>query len=159
MKCELIHDHFQNFRSYGLPKAQLIIADIPYNISADFYASRPSRWKDGKIENGASCVAGKAAFNSDYAFNLAEYFHFCSRMLRKEPQKGEKDAPCMIVFCSFEQISEVIAQAQKHGFKHSIPLVFIKSSGFTENANMTGARFMLLTLAGYSARIRTSARG
>lgn len=42
MKCELIHDHFQNFRSYGLPKAQLIIADIPYNISADFYASRPS---------------------------------------------------------------------------------------------------------------------
>ena len=76
MKCELIHDHFQNFRSYGLPKAQLIIADIPYNISADFYASRPSWWKDGKIENGARNVAGKAAFNSDCAFNLAEYFHF-----------------------------------------------------------------------------------
>ena len=64
--------------SYGLPKAQLIIADIPYNISGDFYASRPSWWKDGKIANSASCVAGKSAFNSDDAFNLTEYFHFRS---------------------------------------------------------------------------------
>lgn len=32
MKCEVIYDHFQNFRSYVLPKTQLIIADIPYNI-------------------------------------------------------------------------------------------------------------------------------
>ena len=78
MKCKLIHDHFQNFRSYGLPKEQLIIADILYNISGDFYASRPSWWKDGKIENGASRVAGKAAFNSDDTFNLTEYFHFRS---------------------------------------------------------------------------------
>ena len=149
MKCKLIHDHFQNFRSYGLPKAQLIIADIPYNISGDFYASRPSWWKDGKIENGASNVAGKAAFNSDYAFNLAEYFHFCSRMLRKEPEKGEKDAPCMIVFCSFEQIPEVIQQAQKHGFKHSIPLVFIKSSSpqvLKANMRIVGATEYALVL-------------
>lgn len=78
MKCQLIHDHFQNFRSYGLPKAQFIIADILYNFSGDFYASRHSWWKDGKIENGASCVARKAAFNSDAAFNLTEYFHFRS---------------------------------------------------------------------------------
>jgi len=26
---ELIHDHFQNYRRYNIPKAQLIIADIP----------------------------------------------------------------------------------------------------------------------------------
>ena len=31
MKTELINDHFQNFKRYGIPKAQLIIADIPYS--------------------------------------------------------------------------------------------------------------------------------
>jgi len=31
---ELFNDHFQNYKTYGIPKAQLIIADIPYNVSA-----------------------------------------------------------------------------------------------------------------------------
>ena len=26
---ELFNDHFQNYKTYGIPKAQLIIADIP----------------------------------------------------------------------------------------------------------------------------------
>lgn len=29
---ELFNDHFQNWKPYQIPKAQLIIADIPYNI-------------------------------------------------------------------------------------------------------------------------------
>ena len=29
VKCVLIHDNFQNFKSYNIPKAQLEIADIP----------------------------------------------------------------------------------------------------------------------------------
>ena len=41
VKCVLIHDNFQNFKSYNIPKAQLVITDIPYNIGTDFYASRP----------------------------------------------------------------------------------------------------------------------
>ena len=40
-RCVLFHDNFQNFKSYNIPKAQLVIADIPYNIGSDFYASRP----------------------------------------------------------------------------------------------------------------------
>ena len=28
----LINDHFQNFKRYGLHKANLVIADIPYNV-------------------------------------------------------------------------------------------------------------------------------
>lgn len=32
---QLFNDHFQNFKQYGIPKAQLIIADIPYNIGKD----------------------------------------------------------------------------------------------------------------------------
>lgn len=31
IKCKLYHDNFQNFKRYNIPKAQLIIADIPYN--------------------------------------------------------------------------------------------------------------------------------
>lgn len=37
MKCELYHDNFQNFKRYNIPKAQLVIADIPYNIGVDAY--------------------------------------------------------------------------------------------------------------------------
>lgn len=31
IKAELYNDNFQNFKKYGIPKAQLVIADIPYN--------------------------------------------------------------------------------------------------------------------------------
>lgn len=31
-KFQLINDHFQNYKPYAIPKAQLVIADIPYNI-------------------------------------------------------------------------------------------------------------------------------
>ena len=34
--CELYQDNFQNFKRYNIPsKAQLVIADIPYNIGVD----------------------------------------------------------------------------------------------------------------------------
>lgn len=46
MKCELYHDNFQNFKRYNIPKAQLVIADIPYNIGVDAYASNPM-WYNG----------------------------------------------------------------------------------------------------------------
>ena len=127
VKCVLIHDNFQNFKSYNIPKAQLVIADIPYNIGTDFYASRPDWYVDGDNKNGESDKARKAAFNTDFTFNIAEYFHFCNRLLKKEPGKGEKDAPCMIVFCAFQQIPKVITEAEKYGFKNYIPLVFCKN--------------------------------
>lgn len=38
LKCELYHDNFQNFKPYAIPKAQLVIADIPYNIGDNAYA-------------------------------------------------------------------------------------------------------------------------
>ena len=128
LKCELFHDHFQNYKAYNIPKAQLLIADIPYNLGNNYHASRPDWFIDGDISKGASENAGKAAFNTDYKFNIAEFFHFCSKMLKKEPAKGEKDAPAMLIFCSFEQIPEVIKQGEKYGFSHHIPLVFIKGS-------------------------------
>ncbi len=131
-KAELINDNFQNYKRYGIPKAQLVIADIPYNIGRNFYGSNPVWYNKGDNKNGESRFAGKAAFNSDFNFNIAEYFHFCNKLLKKEPSKGgqrgrSSDAPCMIVFCSFEQMQTVITYAEKYGFKHYEPLIFCKN--------------------------------
>lgn len=132
IKTELYNDNFQNFKRYNIPKAQLVIADIPYNIGNNFYGSNPTWYIGGERKNGESKKAGKAAFRSDYNFNIAEYFHFCNKLLKKEPVKSNgrgksSDAPCMIVFCAFEQIEKVKEYAKKHGFKNSIPLVFCKN--------------------------------
>lgn len=132
MKCELYHDNFQNYKKYGIQRAQLVIGDVPYNIGCNFYGSNPMWYNGGDNANGESKLAGKAAFASDFNFNLYEYFHFCSRLMRKEPKRGgergrSSEAPCMIVFCSFEQIPTLIKAAEKHGFVHNIPLIFCKN--------------------------------
>ena len=96
----------------------------------------PMWYVGGDNKNGESKLAGKAAFNSDYNFNLYEYFHFCSKMLKKEPKEKGK-APCMIVFCSFQQIPTMLKAAEKHGFRNSIHLTFVKNySAQVLKANM-----------------------
>nr|DAW60341.1 MAG TPA: chromosomal replication initiator protein [Caudoviricetes sp.] len=62
---QLINDHFQNFKSYGIPKAQLIIADPPYNLGVNAYASNPSWYVDGDNKKGESDKAGRAFFDTD----------------------------------------------------------------------------------------------
>jgi len=127
IKCELYHDNYQNFRRYNIPKAQLVLADIPYNLSSKAYASSPEWYIDGDNKKGESKKANKAFFGTDEKFNIAEYFHFCSNLLKKEP-KETNAAPCMIVFCSFAQLDMVIDYGKKHGFKNHMPLVFIKKT-------------------------------
>ena len=46
-KPKLFHDNFQNYKRYGIPKAQLVIADIPYNIGDNAYGSNPMWYKGG----------------------------------------------------------------------------------------------------------------
>ena len=125
MITKIFHDNFQNYKRYGIKKAQLVIADIPYNLSVNAYASCPEWWNGRDYKNGESKKAAKSFFNGDGQFNIAEYFHFCNKLLIPEPKEKGK-APAMIVFCAFEQINTVIEYGKKHGFKHSYPLVFIK---------------------------------
>lgn len=47
IKCELYNDHFENAKRYQIPRAQLIIADIPYNLGNNAYASDPRWYEDG----------------------------------------------------------------------------------------------------------------
>ena len=136
IKAELYHDNFQNYKRYNIPKAQLVIADIPYNIGVDAYASNPMWYKNGDNKNGESKLAKKSFFNSDGNFKIAEYMHFCSRLLVKEPKEKGK-APAMIVFCAFEQIQTVIEYGKRYGFMKSYPLFFIKNySAQVLKANM-----------------------
>lgn len=132
LKCEIYRDSMQNYKKYAIPPAQLIIADVPYNVGTNFYGSNPSWYIGGDNKNGESKLAGKSAFNSDFNFNLYEYFHFCSKMLKKDDTKPlsrgrSSNSPCMIVFCSFEQLPTLIDAGKKHGFVNYIPLVFIKN--------------------------------
>ncbi len=132
----LINDHFQNFKSYNIPKAQLIIADIPYNLGNNAYASNPAWYKDGDNSNGESELAGKSFFDTDENFRPAEFMHFCSKMLIKEP-KARGAAPCMIVFCEFEQQFYLIELAKRYGLMNYINLVFRKNfSAQVLKANM-----------------------
>ena len=136
MKIELYNDNFQNYKRYGIPKAQLVIADIPYNLGVNAYASSTEWYIDGDNKKGESKKAGKAFFKTDNNFKIAEYMHFCSRLLIKEPKERGK-APAMIVFCSFEQMPIVIEYGKRYGFKNSYPIFFIKNySAQVLKANM-----------------------
>lgn len=59
IKIQLFNDHFENAKTYGIPHAQLIIADIPYNLGNNAYASNPTWYIGGDIKNGESELAGK----------------------------------------------------------------------------------------------------
>lgn len=168
-RIELFNDHFQNFKVYGIPHAQLIIADPPYNLGKNAYASNPSWYKDGDNANGESELAGKEFFDTDKDFRPAEFMHFCSQMLVKEPKQGLTDddvdergevlpgheieggseiigksgkrrksgAPCMVLFCAFEQLQYYIDLGKRYGLARYIPLVFRKNfSAQVLKANM-----------------------
>ena len=133
---ELYHDHFQNYKRYNIPKAQLIIADIPFNVGVNAYASNPTWYKGGDNKNGESELAGKAFFDTDKDFRVTEFMHFVSTMLKKEP-KETNAAPCMIVFCEFEQQFMLIDIAKEYGLKRYINLIFRKNySAQVLKANM-----------------------
>jgi len=135
-QIKLFNDHFQNYKVYGIPKAQLIIADIPYNIGSNAYGSNPSWYVGGDNKKGESELAGKQFFDTDKDFKPAEFMHFCSRMLIKEPKEKGK-APCMIVFCSFEQQFDLIKLGKQYGLNNYINLVFRKNfSAQVLKANM-----------------------
>lgn len=137
----LFNSSYQDFKRYGLPKAQLILTDIPYNLSTNMYGSNPSWYLGGDRTNGESELAGETAFVTDENFKPAEFMHFAAQMLKQEPKeksgKTKSTAPCMIVFCEFMQQFYLIDLAKRYGFNHYINLVFRKNySAQVLKANM-----------------------
>lgn len=125
LQHKLFNDHFQNYKVYNLHKAQLIIADVPYNVGKNAYGSNPKWYVDGDNKNGESELAGKEFFDTDKNFKPAEFMHFCSKMLKNEPKEKGK-APAMLLFCEFEDQFYYIELARRYGLKNYINLTFHK---------------------------------
>lgn len=81
---------YQDWKRYGLPKAQLILTDIPYSLGNQAFASNPTWWQGGDVKNGPSDKAGETFFTTDVNFKPAEFMHFASQMLRPEPKGGAR---------------------------------------------------------------------
>lgn len=126
LQHKLFNDHFQNYKVYNLHKAQLIIADVPYNVGKDAYGSNPMWYINGDNKNGQSKLAGKEFFDTDKNFKPAEFMHFCSKMLKNEPKERGK-APAMLLFCEFEDQFYYIELAKRYGLNNYINLVFHKN--------------------------------
>jgi site-specific DNA-methyltransferase (adenine-specific) len=135
--CELHNDHMENHKRYQIKKAQLIIADIPYNLGNKAYASNTSWYINGDNKQGESSKAGSQFFSTDKNFNIDNFFRFVKRMLKPEPKETGK-APALIILCAFDQLSPLIKIGKEHGFKTmSHPFVFTKNySAETLKANM-----------------------
>lgn len=105
-------------------------------IGKNAYGSRSDWYIDGDSNNGESKKANSEFFDTDKDFKIYNFFQFCTRLLKKEPKETGK-APCMIVFCSWQQLNSVSDYAKQFGFMHSQPLFFIKkSSSQVLKANM-----------------------
>ena len=137
-RVALYNDSFQNWKTKDIPKAQLILSDLPYQLGNNMYGSNPSWYIGGDNKNGESKLAGKTAFDTDTkaGFRISEFFHFCSNLLKKEP-KETNSAGCMFLFCAFEQLEELKHYASEYGFKNSQVFIFYKNySAQVLKANM-----------------------
>lgn len=71
----------------------------------------------GHIQTGSyTNKDGQKVYTTDVVIDELE---FC--------ESRSSNSPCMIVFCSFEQLPTLIDAGKKHGFNNYIPLVFIKN--------------------------------
>ena len=59
IRTELYRDNFQNYKKYGIPKAQLVIADIPYNLGKNAYGSNPMWYKGGDRTSSTQMVISR----------------------------------------------------------------------------------------------------
>src|SRR6056297_3261222 len=93
--CKIFNDHMENHKRYQIKKAQLIIADIPYNLGNLAYASNPSWYVDGDNKNGESDKAHCQFFDTDKDFKIENFFMFVKRLMKPEPKETGK-APALI---------------------------------------------------------------
>ncbi len=102
----------------------------------------------GDNSNGESEKANSSFFDTDKDFKIYNFFNFCTRLLKKEPkEKGQ--APCMIMFCSWQQLNEITEYAKGFGFNHTQPLFFIKNTSsqvLKANMRVCGATECALVL-------------
>ena len=117
----MIQLYNKDYREVELPeKVDFVLVDIPYNLGVRAYASSRSWWAGGDFKNGKSEKAEAKMFDKDENFSIEELLDYIQRNL-KEDSKA-------LIFCSYEQQMEILANYKKYKFKKYTPLVFIKNS-------------------------------
>lgn len=86
VKTELFHDNFQNYKKYGIPKAQLVIADIPYNIAGNAYASNPM-WYKGEITKTGKASLQRKRFLIPMGISKSQSICISVRVCLKKSQR------------------------------------------------------------------------
>ena len=76
IKAELYRDNFQNSKVYNIPKCQLLIADIPYNVGNNAFGAIPSWYIDGDQEKTEK--AKKLASNSLILISILTWLNLCT---------------------------------------------------------------------------------
>jgi len=76
LKCELYNDNMQSWKCYPIQKAQLIIADVPYNIGTDFYGSNPMWYVGGIIATAKVNSQGNLLFLATLILTFMNTFTF-----------------------------------------------------------------------------------
>lgn len=67
---ELFNDSFQNYKSYQIPKAQLILTDVPYVLGKNAYASNPVWYVDGDNKTARATRRANNSFRPIASFVL-----------------------------------------------------------------------------------------
>ncbi len=101
-------------------KLDFILCDIPYNIGTNAYASNPRWWNNGNYKEGKSEKAESKFFETDENFPIDDLLLYIIQNL--------KENCSAIIFCSIEELSEIIQKYKIFGFKKYLPLVFIKNN-------------------------------
>lgn len=130
----IITGDYRDHADHDVGVFDLLLSDIPYAVGTNAYGSNPMWYQHGDNRNGESSKARQAFFAADDSFDLDAYAQACSLLLKPEPKDGRSG--CVITFCSFQQQADLILAMRVNGFKHYIPLSFIKkNSGQALKAN------------------------
>ena len=91
-KIELINDNFQNFKRYGIPKAQLVIADIPYNLGNNAFASSPEWYIGGTTATEKAAKRERVSLTLITVSTLQNISIFVTGCLKENRKKAENVA-------------------------------------------------------------------
>lgn len=92
LKCEIYRDSMQNYKKYAIPPAQLIIADVPYNVGNNFYGSNPMWYNGGDNKNGESKLAERQHSIRISTLTFMSISIFAQRCLRRTIQSRKTEA-------------------------------------------------------------------
>ena len=95
-KCEIYRDSMQNYKKYAIPPAQLIIADVPYNVGKNFYGSNPMWYNGGDNKTERVSLRVKRRSIQILTSTCMNISISAARCLRKSRRKQEPEGEVLM---------------------------------------------------------------